>query len=107
MNIMLVSVTERTKEIGIRMAIGAKSTDIQIQFLIESLLLSIIGGIFGITFWNSGCKTDRVFGSMTVYISGFSIALSLGFSGIIGVVFGYYPAYKASLLNPIDALRYE
>ena len=107
MNIMLVSVTERTKEIGIRMAIGAKSTDIQIQFLIESLLLSIIGGILGLLFGIAGAKLIEFFGSMTVYISGFSIALSLGFSGIIGVVFGYYPAYKASLLNPIDALRYE
>ncbi len=107
MNIMLVSVTERTKEIGIRMAIGAKSTDIQIQFLIESLLLSIIGGIMGLIFGAFGAKMIELFGSMTVYISGFSIALSLGFSGVIGVVFGYYPAYKASLLNPIDALRYE
>lgn len=107
MNIMLVSVTERTKEIGIRMAIGAKSTDIQIQFLIESLLLSIIGGILGLLFGIAGAKLIEFFGSMTVYISGFSIALSLGFSGIIGVIFGYYPAYKASLLNPIDALRYE
>lgn len=107
MNIMLVSVTERTKEIGIRMAIGAKSSDIRIQFLIESLLLSIIGGIMGLVIGILGAKMIQLFGSMTVYISSFSIILSLGFSGLIGVIFGYYPAYKASLLNPIDALRYE
>lgn len=107
MNIMLVSVTERTKEIGIRMAIGAKSNDIRIQFLIESLLLSIIGGIIGLFAGIFGAKLIEFFGSMTVYISTFSIVLSLGFSGLIGVIFGYYPAYKASLLNPIDALRYE
>ena len=107
MNIMLVSVTERTKEIGIRMAIGAKSSDIRIQFLIESLLLSFIGGILGLIAGVAGAKLIEFFGSMTVYISSFSIILSLGFSGLIGVIFGYYPAYKASLLNPIDALRYE
>lgn len=107
MNIMLVSVTERTKEIGIRMAIGAKSSDIRIQFLIESLLLSFIGGILGIITGALGAKLIEALGGMTVYISSFSVLLSFGFSGLIGVVFGYYPAYKASLLNPIDALRYE
>ncbi len=107
MNIMLVSVTERTKEIGIRMAIGAKASDIRIQFLIESFLLSVIGGIIGVLIGVFGAKAIQIFSEMNVYISGFSIALSLGFSGAIGVLFGYYPAYKASLLNPIDALRYE
>jgi len=107
MNIMLVSVTERTKEIGIRMAIGAKASDIRIQFLIESFLLSVIGGIIGVVFGILGSKIVDLTGAMTVAISSGSIALSLGFSGAIGVVFGYYPAYKASLLNPIDALRYE
>ncbi len=107
MNIMLVSVTERTKEIGIRMAIGAKAGDIRIQFLIESFLLAIIGGLIGVIVGVIGAKSVEMFSTMSISISGFSIALSMGFSGAIGVLFGYYPAYKASLLNPIDALRYE
>lgn len=107
MNIMLVSVTERTKEIGIRMAIGAKASDIRVQFLIESFLLSIIGGIIGVFIGILGAKIVELTDAMTVAISSGSILLSLGFSGAIGVLFGYYPAYKASLLNPIDALRYE
>ena len=107
MNIMLVSVTERTKEIGIRMAIGAKPSDIRFQFLIESFLLSIIGGLIGVFIGIVGAEIVQISGIMTVSISMFSIILSLGFSGAIGVLFGYYPAYKASLLNPIDALRYE
>lgn len=107
MNIMLVSVTERTKEIGIRMSIGAKASDIRIQFLIESFILSIVGGIIGIILGILGAKIVDLTGAMTVAISGSSIALALGFSGAIGVIFGYYPAFKASLLNPIDALRYE
>lgn len=107
MNIMLVSVTERTKEIGIRMAIGAKPSDIRVQFLIESFLLSIIGGLIGVAVGILGAELVQLSGVMSVSISLFSIILSLGFSGAIGVLFGYYPAYKASLLNPIDALRYE
>lgn len=106
-NIMLVSLTERTKEIGIRMAIGARPADIRLQFLIESFLLSIIGGLIGVFAGILGAKCMEIFGTMSVSISTFSILLSLGFSGAIGVIFGYYPAYKASLLNPIDALRYE
>lgn len=107
MNIMLVSVTERTKEIGIRMAIGAKPSDIRLQFLIESFLLSIIGGLIGVLIGVLGAESMRIIGGMTISISSFSIILSLGFSGAIGVLFGYYPAHQASLLNPIDALRYE
>lgn len=108
MNIMLVSVTERTKEIGIRMAIGARVSDIRWQFLIESFLLSMIGGLIGVVVGVIGANLITVFApSMTISISLFSIILSLGFSGLVGVGFGYYPAYKASLLNPIDALRYE
>ena len=107
MNIMLVSVTERTKEIGIRMAIGAKASDIRVQFLIESFLLSIIGGLIGVFIGVTGSKILQMLAGMSISIQAFSIFLSLGFSGAIGVLFGYYPAYKASLLNPIDALRYE
>ena len=108
MNIMLVSVTERTKEIGIRMAIGARAWDIRWQFLIESFLLSIIGGLIGVL---TGVGVSLLVGfladEMSVKISLFSIFLSLGFSGLVGIGFGYYPAHKASLLKPIDALRYE
>lgn len=108
MNIMLVSVTERTKEIGIRMAIGARASDIRWQFLIESFLLSMIGGLIGVITGIIGAKAIEFFSDgMSVSISLFSIFLSLGFSGLVGIGFGYYPAYKASLLNPIDALRYE
>ncbi len=107
MNIMLVSVTERTKEIGIRMAIGAKASDIRIQFLIESFLLSISGGLVGVVFGVAGAWLMHVWAGMNIAITLASIMLSLGFSAAIGVGFGYYPAYKASLLNPIDALRYE
>ena len=107
MNIMLVSVTERTKEIGIRMAIGAKAMDIRIQFLVEALLLSLSGGILGVLIGIIGAKLASVMSDMSVVISATPILISFGFSGLIGVVFGYYPAYKASLLNPIDALRYE
>ena len=108
MNIMLVSVTERTKEIGIRMAIGARASDIRWQFLIESFMLSMIGGLVGVLVGVLGAKSVEFFAQdMSVSISLFSILLSLGFSGLVGVAFGYYPAHKASLLNPIDALRYE
>jgi len=108
MNIMLVSVTERTKEIGIRMAIGATSRDIRQQFLIESFILSLSGGITGVLA-GIGITLLLAFfvADMAVKISLFSIILSLGFSGLVGIAFGYYPAYKASLLKPIDALRYE
>lgn len=107
MNIMLVSVTERTKEIGIRMAIGAKASDIRIQFLIESFLLSMAGGLIGVLIGILGAYLMHRFAGMNIAITLSSIMLSLGFSAAIGVGFGYYPAYKASLLNPIDALRYE
>lgn len=107
MNIMLVSVTERTKEIGIRMAIGAKASDIRFQFLIESFLLSMIGGLVGVFIGVGGAFLMQKFAGMNVSITLESILLSMGFSAAIGIGFGYYPAYKASLLNPIDALRYE
>lgn len=107
MNIMLVSVTERTKEIGIRMAIGAKAIDIRIQFLIEALLLSMAGGLIGIILGVLIAKIIQLCTGMNIAITFFPILLSFGFSGIVGIGFGFYPAYKASLLNPIDSLRYE
>ncbi|MDE3277055.1 MAG: ABC transporter permease [Spirochaetota bacterium] len=108
MNIMLVSVTERTREIGIRMAIGATSADIRLQFLAEAVTLSCIGGLIGvilgvgITLFVSSHSS-----SIPAELSVWSIVLSVGFSAATGVFFGYYPAYKASKLTPIDALRYE
>ena len=107
MNIMLVSVTERTREIGIRMAIGAKTLDIRIQFIIEALTLSLIGGIFGITLGVTGSYILSAAAGWATIVSPLSIILAFGFSGLVGIFFGFYPAYKASLLNPIDALRYE
>jgi len=107
MNIMLVSVTERTREIGIRMAVGAKGWDILLQFLIESLVLSLIGGIVGIGIGVSG---TLILSSLTQWPTLFSmqaILLAFLFSGSVGVFFGFYPARKASMLNPIEALRYE
>jgi putative ABC transport system permease protein len=107
MNIMLVSVTERTREIGIRMAVGAKTWDIRMQFIIEALTLSLIGGIIGIIVGVSGSEIiAAIFGWSTI-VSPLSIFMAFGFSGLVGIFFGFYPAYKASLLNPIDALRYE
>lgn len=107
MNIMLVSVTERTKEIGIRMAIGAKASDIRLQFLIEALLLSLAGGLVGVIIGILGSSFVGMVSELNIVISPFSVLLSFGFSGFVGIAFGFYPAYKASLLNPIDALRYE
>ncbi len=107
MNIMLVSVTERTREIGIRMAIGAKTWDIRLQFVIEALTLSLIGGVAGIIAGISGSELISMLAGWTTIVSPFSILLAFGFSGLVGIFFGFYPAYKASLLNPIDALRYE
>jgi len=107
MNIMLVSVTERTREIGIRMAVGAKTWDIRLQFLIEALILSLIGGIFGIILGISGSQLLSMMADWPTIVSPLSILLAFSFSGIVGIFFGYYPAMKASRLDPIEALRYE
>ncbi len=107
MNIMLVSVTERTREIGIRMAVGAKTWDIRIQFIIEALTLSMLGGIAGIIIGSGGSFILSTVFEIPSVVSFFSVLLSFSFSGLVGIFFGFYPAYKASLLNPIDALRFE
>ncbi|MBN1405590.1 MAG: ABC transporter permease [Candidatus Omnitrophica bacterium] len=107
MNIMLVSVTERTREIGLRKAIGANDTDIMIQFLIEAVLMSLLGGLGGIVLGSGISLLITLFAGWTVKISTFSIVLATTFSLAIGVVFGLWPAKQASQLNPIEALRYE
>jgi putative ABC transport system permease protein len=107
MNIMLVSVTERTREIGIRIAVGAKGRDILLQFLIESLVLSMMGGTLGIGIGITGTVILSTFTRWPVLFSIEAILLAFLFSGSVGVFFGFYPARKASLLNPIEALRYE
>ncbi|HEX3244017.1 MAG TPA: ABC transporter permease [Chloroflexota bacterium] len=107
MNIMLVSVTERTREIGIRMAIGARPGNVLSQFLVEAILLSVMGGLIGIALGlGIAFSLPKIAGWASV-VTGGSIALAFGFSALIGVFFGYYPARKASQLNPIDALRYD
>jgi putative ABC transport system permease protein len=107
MNIMLVSVTERTREIGIRMAIGAKTWDIRLQFIIEALILSLIGGVAGIIAGISASEIISALAGWSTAVSPFAILTAFGFSGLVGIFFGFYPAYKASMLIPIDALRYE
>jgi putative ABC transport system permease protein len=107
MNIMLVSVTERTREIGIRIAIGAKTRDILLQFLIESLVLGLAGGILGIALGVAGTLVLSHLTHWPTLLSINAIVVSFVFAGSVGVFFGYYPARKASLLNPIEALRYE
>ncbi|QWR77359.1 ABC transporter permease [Candidatus Magnetomonas plexicatena] len=107
MNIMLVSVTERTREIGIRMAVGAQVWDIRLQFITEAIVLSLAGGITGIAAGIAGAHILSGFAGWKTIINLYSLVISLGFSGLIGVFFGFYPAYRASELNPIDALRYE
>lgn len=107
MNIMLVSVTERTKEIGLRKALGAKSRDILSQFLSEAVVVSLLGGFFGVMLaWTASLIVSKLAG-WSAPISIYSIALAVAFSGGIGIIFGLYPARKASRLNPIDALRFE
>ncbi len=107
MNIMLVSVTERTREIGIRMAIGARGGDVLTQFLVESVVMGIAGGLVGLLFGVTGAKLLGHFTGWETAISPIVMLVSVAFSGAVGVFFGFYPARKAAALNPIEALRYE
>ena len=107
MNIMMVSVTERTREIGLKKALGAKKKAILLQFLTEAILLSLIGGIFGVAAGLILSKIISIIAAIPVAISVPAILVAVGFSMLVGVIFGFAPSYKASNLNPIDALRYE
>jgi len=110
MNIMLVSVTERIREIGLRMAVGARERDILLQFLTEAIVLSLMGGIIGILVGVGSSKllkNIKMFASMNTVVSPESVILAFGFAAAIGIFFGFYPARKASRLDPIEALRYE
>jgi putative ABC transport system permease protein len=107
MNIMLVSVTERTREIGIRLAVGAAERDILLQFLLEAAMLSLVGGVIGVALGVLTSKLVSQFAHWPTLVSPASVFLALGFSGVVGVFFGFYPARKASRLDPIEALRFE
>jgi len=107
MNIMLVSVTERTREIGIRMAIGAQGQDILLQFLVEAVTLGVAGGIIGIGFGIGASKVLAYYNKWQTLIPPEWVLYAFIFSAAVGIFFGFYPARKASRLDPIDALRYE
>jgi macrolide transport system ATP-binding/permease protein len=107
MNILLVSVTERTREIGLRMAIGAQRLHVLLQFLAEAVILSVTGGLAGIVFGVIVTQAIAYFAGWPTFISPSAIAIGFVFSAAVGIFFGYYPARKAARLNPIEALRYE
>jgi ABC-type antimicrobial peptide transport system permease subunit len=104
---MLVSVTERTREIGLRMAVGARRRDILIQFLVEALALALIGGAIGVGVGLGSSTAISYFADWRTLIAPDAIALAFGFAAAVGIVFGFYPARKAARLDPIEALRYE
>ena len=107
MNIMYVSVTERTREIGLRMSIGAKGRDILAQFLIESILISVTGGLIGVVFGIGAAVVVNLAAAFPIYIQPWSVLLSFAVCTLTGVFFGWYPARKAAMLDPIEAIRYE
>lgn len=107
MNIMLVSVTERTREIGLRLAVGARGSDVMIQFLVESVVMSLAGGVLGVALGIAGGQTIAAFTGWSTLVSPATIGLALGFAASVGIFFGFYPARRAARLDPIEALRYE
>jgi len=107
MNIMLVSVTERTREIGLRMAVGARTRDILGQFLVEAVTLSLLGGLAGIALGLATAFGIAEFAGWRIHVAPQSVLLAAAFAAAIGVLFGLYPARKAARLNPVEALRYE
>ena len=107
MNIMYISVTERTREIGLRMSIGAKGRDILAQFLIESILISVTGGLIGVLFGIGAAIVVNIVAAFPIYIQPWSVFLSFAVCTLTGVFFGWYPAQKAAMLDPIEAIRYE
>ncbi len=107
MNIMLVSVTERTREIGLRMAVGARGRDVLVQFLVEAFTLSVVGGLIGVAFGFRRLRTGQRMLEWQTVMSAGAVALAFGTALAVGVFFGFYPAQKASQLDPIDALRFE
>jgi putative ABC transport system permease protein len=107
MNIMLVSVTERTREIGIRLAIGSRERDILLQFLLEAIIISVVGCFIGLVLGVGGALLANYLTEATVVISGSSVLVAFGVAASVGVFFGFYPARKAARLDPIEALRYQ
>jgi putative ABC transport system permease protein len=107
MNIMLATVTERTREIGIRRALGAKRRHITIQFLVETVVLSTTGGLVGVVLGVAGANVVTRFADWQTIVSGWSVAVSFGLSVFVGIFFGMYPAMAAARLDPIEALRHE
>lgn len=107
MNIMLVSVAERTREIGIRKAVGAKRRDILLQFLVEAVVLTVVGGIIGILLGSGAAKAIGKMAGWTIVIPSYAVALAFLFAVSVGLFFGIYPAHKAASLDPIEALRHE
>jgi len=104
---MLVSVTERTREIGLRMAVGAQGRDILLQFLVEAVTLSVIGGVLGIAAGLTGSRAISYFAEWRTLVAPDTIVVAFGFAAAVGIFFGFYPARKAARLDPIEALRYE
>jgi putative ABC transport system permease protein len=107
MNIMLVSVTERTREIGLRQALGARPRDVQLQFLLEAVILSLIGGLAGVLVGVGGSALFDALGSMRTEVVPLSVPLAFVAAAAVGIFFGYYPATQAAQLDPIEALRHE